>query len=33
MRADILESAVKAVHSAFGLDGDSNATVYAGTGR
>lgn len=33
MRADILESAVKAVHSAFGLDGDSVATVYAGTGR
>ena len=33
MRANILESAVKAVHSAFGLDGDSVATVYAGTGR
>jgi hypothetical protein len=24
---------VKAVHTAFGLDGDSDATVYAGTGR
>jgi aspartate kinase len=33
MRADILPGAVKAVHSAFGLDGQSDATVYAGTGR
>ena len=33
MRADTLPGAVKAVHTAFGLDGDSDATVYAGTGR
>jgi aspartate kinase len=33
MRADTLSGAVKAVHTAFGLDGDSDATVYAGTGR
>jgi aspartate kinase len=33
MRADTLAGAVKAVHTAFGLDGDSEATVYAGTGR
>jgi aspartate kinase len=33
MRANTLAGAVKAVHSAFGLDGDSDATVYAGTGR
>ena len=33
MREDILADAVKAVHSAFGLDGDVDATVYAGTGR
>jgi hypothetical protein len=24
---------VRVVHSAFGLDGDSEAVVYAGTGR
>ena len=33
MRANTLPGAVKAVHSAFGLDGESDATVYAGTGR
>jgi len=33
MREDILADAVKAVHIAFGLDGDVDATVYAGTGR
>lgn len=33
MREEILADAVKAVHSAFGLDGDTDATVYAGTGR
>ena len=33
MREGILADAVKAVHSAFGLDGDVDATVYAGTGR
>ena len=33
MRADTLPGAVKAVHTAFGLDGDSDAAVYAGTGR
>ena len=33
MREEILADAVKAVHTAFGLDGDFDATVYAGTGR
>jgi aspartate kinase len=33
MRADTLTDAVRAVHTAFGLDGDSEAVVYAGTGR
>ncbi|GAA1701600.1 aspartate kinase [Microcella alkalica] len=32
-RADILNHAVQIVHTAFGLDGDTEATVYAGTGR
>jgi len=32
-RADSLDDAVRAVHSAFGLDSDSEAVVYAGTGR
>ncbi|KQV25647.1 MULTISPECIES: aspartate kinase [unclassified Microcella] len=32
-RADILNHAVRVVHTAFGLDGDTDATVYAGTGR
>jgi aspartate kinase len=33
MRVEILADAVQAVHTAFGLDGDVDATVYAGTGR
>jgi aspartate kinase len=33
MREEILGDAVQAVHTAFGLDGDVDATVYAGTGR
>lgn len=33
MRADTLPDAVRAVHRAFGLDGEVDATVYAGTGR
>jgi aspartate kinase len=33
MREEILGDAVKVVHTAFGLDGDVDATVYAGTGR
>lgn len=33
MREEILADAVQAVHTAFGLDGDADATVYAGTGR
>ncbi|WAB81995.1 aspartate kinase [Microcella daejeonensis] len=32
-RADILNEAVRTVHAAFGLDGDTEAAVYAGTGR
>jgi aspartate kinase len=28
-----LDDAARAVHTAFGLDGDQEATVYAGTGR
>ncbi len=32
-REDSLHDAVRAVHSAFGLDGESEAVVYAGTGR
>ncbi|HET8795451.1 MAG TPA: aspartate kinase [Arthrobacter sp.] len=32
-RADLLDSAVQAVHKAFDLDGESEATVYGGTGR
>ncbi len=32
-RADILNEAVRIVHAAFGLDGDTEAAVYAGTGR
>ncbi|MUK01517.1 aspartate kinase [Vibrio cholerae] len=31
--ADLLDAAVRAVHAAFELDGESTATVYAGTGR
>lgn len=32
-RADSLDDAVKAVHTAFGLDAEGEAVVYAGTGR
>lgn len=32
-RADTLEEAVRAVHTAFGLDADGEAVVYGGTGR
>lgn len=31
--ADLLDKAVRAVHAAFDLDGESTATVYGGTGR
>ncbi len=31
--AKLLDTAVRAVHAAFGLDGDDAATVYGGTGR
>ena len=31
--AKLLDTAVRAVHGAFGLDGDAEATVYGGTGR
>lgn len=30
---DQVDQAARAVHTAFGLDGDSEAVVYAGTGR
>lgn len=32
-RADLLDDAVRAVHTAFDLDSDGEATVYGGTGR
>ncbi|GAB4098146.1 aspartate kinase [Sinomonas halotolerans] len=32
-RADLLDDAVRAIHSAFGLDAETEATVYGGTGR
>ncbi len=32
-RADAVEDALRAVHTAFGLDSDEEAIVYAGTGR
>jgi aspartate kinase len=32
-RADTLNEAVRIVHTAFGLDGDAEAVVHAGTGR
>ncbi|WP_431279618.1 aspartate kinase [Leifsonia poae] len=32
-RADSVNEAARVVHSAFGLDGDTQAIVYAGTGR
>lgn len=32
-RGDQLDDAVRAVHTAFGLDGEAEAVVYGGTGR
>ncbi|MCU1437917.1 MAG: lysC [Naasia sp.] len=32
-RADTIQEAVRAVHTAFGLDGEAEAIVHAGTGR
>ena len=32
-RADVMEDAVRALHTAFGLDADTEAIVHAGTGR
>jgi aspartate kinase len=32
-RADLMDKAVRVLHTAFGLDADTEATVYAGTGR
>ena len=32
-RADVMEEAVRALHTAFGLDADTEAIVHAGTGR
>jgi len=32
-RADLVQAATRAIHTAFGLDGDTEAVVYAGTGR
>ncbi|UBH06987.1 aspartokinase [Leucobacter sp. Psy1] len=32
-RADLMEKVVQVLHTAFGLDADNEATVYAGTGR
>ncbi len=32
-RADVAKTAVQALHTAFGLDADGEAVVYAGTGR
>ncbi|MDJ1372463.1 aspartate kinase [Gulosibacter molinativorax] len=32
-RADLVPEAARAIHAAFGLDGESEAVVYAGTGR
>ncbi|MCU1572049.1 MAG: aspartate kinase [Micrococcaceae bacterium] len=32
-RADLLDTAVRAVHKAFGLDTEDEVTVYGGTGR
>ncbi len=33
LRGDDLADAARVVHTAYGLDGDADATVYAGTGR
>ncbi|QIM17972.1 aspartate kinase [Leucobacter coleopterorum] len=32
-RADLMDKAVRVLHTAFGLDSDTEAIVYAGTGR
>ncbi|GAA2201676.1 aspartate kinase [Sinomonas flava] len=32
-RADLLDDAVRAIHTAFNLDAETQATVYGGTGR
>ncbi|GAA1615563.1 aspartate kinase [Leucobacter chromiireducens] len=32
-RADVMDKAVRVLHTAFELDADTDATVYAGTGR
>ncbi|KAB1644853.1 aspartate kinase [Gulosibacter chungangensis] len=32
-RADLVPEAARVIHTAFGLDGESEAVVYAGTGR
>ncbi|QIK63949.1 aspartate kinase [Leucobacter viscericola] len=32
-RADLMDKAVRVLHTAFGLDNDTEAIVYAGTGR
>ncbi|MGG5172336.1 aspartate kinase [Pseudarthrobacter sp. J1738] len=32
-QADLLDAAVRSIHKAFDLDGESEATVYGGTGR
>ena len=32
-RAEVAQQAVQALHTAFGLDADGEAVVYAGTGR
>jgi aspartate kinase len=32
-RAEELDDAVRAVHTAFGLDTEAEAVVYGGTGR
>jgi aspartate kinase len=32
-RADTINDAVRVVHTAFGLDGDTEAVVHGGTGR
>lgn len=33
VRADVVADATRVIHTAFGLDGESEAVVYAGTGR
>jgi aspartate kinase len=33
LRGDDLAEAARTVHTAYGLDGESDATIHAGTGR